>query len=111
MDDSEHKFIKRKQLRPESLMMSYGYRPEWSEGAAKIPIFQTSTFVFESAEDGKAFFESALGKGSDKPSGKLGLIYSRLKHPFLEFCSAPDNWEYYSCIHRHRYDGILLDTI
>ena len=37
------------ELRPESLMMSYGYRPEWSQGAIKCPIFQTSTFVFESA--------------------------------------------------------------
>ena len=32
-----------KKLSPESLMMSYGYRPEWSEGAIKSPIFQTST--------------------------------------------------------------------
>jgi len=84
MDDTEHKFIKGTQLRPESLMMSYGYRPEWSEGAAKIPIFQTSTFVFQSAEDGKAFFESALGKGTEGPSEKLGLIYSRLNNPDLE---------------------------
>ncbi len=36
------------QLRPESLMMGYGYRPEWSEGAIKCPIFQTSTFTFKS---------------------------------------------------------------
>jgi methionine-gamma-lyase len=84
MDDTEHKFIKGKQLRPESLMMSYGYRPEWSEGAIKIPIFQTSTFVFKSAEEGKAFFESALGKGSEEGTEKLGLIYSRLNNPDLE---------------------------
>jgi methionine-gamma-lyase len=45
-----------RELRPESLMMSYGYRPEWSEGALTSPIFQTSTFVFKTAEDGKAFF-------------------------------------------------------
>jgi cystathionine beta-lyase/cystathionine gamma-synthase len=37
------------QLRPESLMMGYGYRPEWSEGSIKCPIFQTSTFAFKSA--------------------------------------------------------------
>ena len=61
MDDSKHKFIKDKQLHPESLMMSYGYRPEWSEGALKIPIFQTSTFVFKSAEEGKAFFQCEFG--------------------------------------------------
>ena len=71
-------------LHPESLMMSYGYRPEWSEGAAKSPIFQTSTFVFETAEDGAAFFELALGKREPKPGEKTGLIYSRLNNPDLE---------------------------
>ena len=30
------------QFNPESLMMSYGYKPELSEGAAKTPIFQIS---------------------------------------------------------------------
>ena len=49
------------QFSPESLMMTYGYNPEWSEGAIKSPIFQTSTFVFKSAEEGKAFFELAYG--------------------------------------------------
>lgn len=71
-------------LRPESLMMSYGYRPEWSEGAIKPPIFQTSTFVFESAEDGKAFFEVAYGLREKRPTEKVGLIYSRLNNPMLE---------------------------
>ena len=74
MDDTEHKFIKGKELHPETLMMSYGYRPEWSEGAVKIPIFQTSTFVFKSAEEGKAFFEFALGLGDEEASGEPGLI-------------------------------------
>ena len=46
---------------PESLMMSFGYKPELSEGAIKPPIFQTSTFVFKTAEEGKAFFEVAYG--------------------------------------------------
>ena len=62
-------------LHPESLMMSYGYNPEWSEGAIKSPIFQTSTFVFKSAEDGKAFFELALGKrepNTGRPTHPLG---------------------------------------
>ncbi|MBW7888829.1 MAG: cystathionine gamma-synthase family protein [Bacteroidetes bacterium] len=71
-------------LHPESLMMSYGYNPEWSEGAVKCPIFQTSTFVFRSAEEGKAFFEVAYGLRSQKPNEKLGLIYSRLNNPVLE---------------------------
>jgi methionine-gamma-lyase len=71
-------------MRPESLMMSYGYRPELSEGALKCPIFQTSTFVFRSAEEGKAFFEVAYGLRDQAPGEKLGLIYSRLNNPDLE---------------------------
>ena len=71
-------------LRPESLMMSYGYDPMLSEGAVKIPIFQTSTFVFESAEAGKAFFEVAYGLREQGPTEELGLIYSRLNNPDLE---------------------------
>src|SRR5512140_2630922 len=71
-------------LKPETLMMSHGYHPAWSEGAIKCPIFQTSTFVFESAEEGKAFFEIAYGLRKQKPSEKMGLIYSRLNNPDLE---------------------------
>lgn len=71
-------------LSPESQMMSYGYKPSLSEGSIKCPIFQTSTFVFKTAEEGKAFFEVAYGlreKGADE---ELGLIYSRLNNPDLE---------------------------
>jgi len=71
-------------MRPESLMMSYGYRPELSEGAVKPPIFQTSTFVFKSAEEGKAFFEVAYGLREKHEGEELGLIYSRLNNPDLE---------------------------
>lgn len=78
------KFDKRKLFKPETLMMSYGYKPELSEGAVKCPIFQTSTFVFKSAEDGKAFFEIAYGQREKKPTEELGLIYSRLNNPDLE---------------------------
>ncbi|MDH3260211.1 MAG: cystathionine gamma-synthase family protein [Acidimicrobiia bacterium] len=79
-DDS----ISEKHLHPESLMMGYGYKPEWSEGALKSPIFQTSTFVFETAEEGKAFFEVATGQRPSRPGEKTGLIYSRLNNPDLE---------------------------
>jgi methionine-gamma-lyase len=83
--DDEHKTrIGAHQVRPESLMMGYGYRPEWSEGALKSPVFQTSTFVFESAAAGKQFFEIAYGLRQQGPSEKLGLIYSRLNNPDLE---------------------------
>ncbi len=83
-DKEKKKLIGDHELKPESLMMGYGYRPEWSEGAAKPPIFQTSTFVFESAEAGKAYFEVAYGLRAKGPAETPGLIYSRLNNPGLE---------------------------
>jgi methionine-gamma-lyase len=71
-------------LHPESLMMGYGYRPELSEGSVKCPIFQTSTFVFRSAEEGKAFFELAYGLRAPRENEEQGLIYSRVNNPDLE---------------------------
>ena len=72
------------ELAPESLMMGYGYHPEWSEGALKSPIFQTSTFTFASAADGKHFFDLAYGLVEAEPGESMGLIYSRLNNPDLE---------------------------
>jgi methionine-gamma-lyase len=71
-------------FRPESLMMTHAYRPELSEGAIKPPIFQTSTFVFESAEAGKAYFELAYGLREKAQQEEEGLIYSRINNPNLE---------------------------
>lgn len=75
---------KERDFKPESLMMSHGYKPELSEGAIKCPIFQTSTFVFKTAEEGKAFFEVAYGHREKEQNEELGLIYSRLNNPDLE---------------------------
>lgn len=65
-------------------MMSYGYKPELSEGAIKPPIFQTSTFAFKTAEEGKAFFEVAYGLREQAEGEEQGLIYSRINNPDLE---------------------------
>ena len=46
-----------RKLRPSTLMMGYGYDPALSEGALKPPIFLTSTFTFEPAQEGKDFFD------------------------------------------------------
>ncbi|TVQ09078.1 MAG: cystathionine gamma-synthase family protein [Balneolaceae bacterium] len=75
---------KKHTYKPESLMMSYGFKPSLSEGAIKSPIFLTSTFVFESAEEGKAFFEVAYGLREKRKNEKVGLIYSRINNPDLE---------------------------
>jgi methionine-gamma-lyase len=71
-------------LKPESQMMTYGYKPSLSEGAIKCPIFQTSTFVFATAEEGKAFFELAYGHRDQQDGEEMGLIYSRINNPNLE---------------------------
>ncbi len=68
---------------PETQMLGYGYKPGLSEGAVKCPIFQTSTFVFKSAEEGKAFFEMAYGKPGHEGE-EMGLIYSRINNPDME---------------------------
>jgi len=83
---SEHKgrTLCGKPLAPETLMMGHGYNPSLSEGAIKPPLFQTSTFVFRSAEDGKRFFEVAYGLRTQEPDEALGLIYSRINNPNLE---------------------------
>ena len=54
VEDNYHKDrIANRRLRPETLMMGYGYAPGLSEGSLKPPIFLTSTFVFENAQQGK----------------------------------------------------------
>lgn len=68
---------------PETQMMGYGYKPELSEGSVKCPVFQTSTFVFKTAEEGKAFFEIAHGKPGHEGES-MGLIYSRINNPDME---------------------------
>jgi methionine-gamma-lyase len=65
-------------------MMSFGYTPEWSEGSVKPPIFQTSTFVFKNAEEGKRFFEVAYGKSELNAKEEIGLIYSRINNPNMQ---------------------------
>jgi methionine-gamma-lyase len=79
-----HRTIGAHALRPETLMMGFGYDCRLSEGALKCPIFQTSTFVFESAEAGKAFFELAYGLREKGPAEEPGLIYSRINNPDLQ---------------------------
>ena len=88
MSEPRKQFRKRRidghELHPETLMMSYGYDPRLSEGAIKPPVFHTSTFVFNNAEEGKAFFEVAYGLRKRGPAEERGLIYSRINNPDLQ---------------------------
>ena len=72
------------QLKPETLMLSYGYDPKLSEGAVKPPVFLTSTFVFGSAEEGRDFFDYVSGRRKPPAGTEPGLVYSRFNHPNSE---------------------------
>lgn len=82
--DYRKKMIGNHKLSPETQMMGYGYDPKLSEGSLKPPVFMTSTFVFESAQHGKEFFELAYGKRQAAEGEEPGLIYSRINNPDLE---------------------------
>ena len=71
-------------LKPETLMLSYGYDPALSEGAVKPPVFLTSTFVFGSAEEGRDFFDYVSGRKKPPAGSAAGLVYSRFNHPNSE---------------------------
>ncbi len=74
-----------KPLHPQTQMTAFGYDPSLSEGAVKPPVFLTSTFVFESAEQGADFFDVVAGrKPAPSGAGVGGLVYSRFNHPNLE---------------------------
>jgi methionine-gamma-lyase len=84
-NDSYHRDrIANRRLHPETLMMGYGYAPGLSEGSLKPPIFLTSTFVFENAQQGKDFFDPTSGRRQPRPGEKAGLVYSRFNNPNLE---------------------------
>jgi len=73
--------MKNPTMSPESYMMSLGYSAKDHQGAVKAPIFQTSTFAFHTAEEGKAFFEIAYGLRDKKEGEEPGMIYSRVDNP------------------------------
>jgi methionine-gamma-lyase len=76
--------IGNRKLKPETLMLGYGFDPLLSEGAVKPPIFLTSTFVFKSAEHGKEFFDYVAGRREPPEGEAAGLVYSRFNHPNSE---------------------------
>ena len=71
-------------LKPETLMLGYGYDPTLSEGSVKQPVFLTSTFVFRTAEEGRDYFDFMAGRRAPPVDGQTGLVYSRFNHPNLE---------------------------
>jgi methionine-gamma-lyase len=71
-------------LHPETQMLNFGYDPALSEGAVKPPVFLTSTFVFNTAEEGRDFFDYTAGRKQPPEGQAAGLVYSRFNHPNSE---------------------------
>src|SRR4029077_14820361 len=63
-------------LRPETLMLGYGFDPALSEGSAKPPVFLTSTFVFRTAEEGRDFFDHPARRLMARQSCSAGSTFS-----------------------------------
>lgn len=81
---SKKTHIGTRELQPETQMLNYGYDPALSEGAVKPPVFLTSTFVFNTAEEGRDFFDYVSGRREPPAGGANGLVYSRFNHPNSE---------------------------
>jgi len=71
-------------VRPETAILTRGFDPSLSVGAARPPVYRTSTFVFSSPEAAERAFAIALGKLQPTEGEDVDLIYSRLSHPNAE---------------------------
>ena len=72
----------------ETAMLSHGYHASEYQGSMKQPIFQTSTYEFENAQQGRNFFAWATG-AEEMPEGEqLGGIYTRLGTPNTQLLEA-----------------------
>jgi cystathionine beta-lyase/cystathionine gamma-synthase len=71
-------------VRPETAVLTRGFDPHLSVGAARPPVYRTSTFVFSSPEAAERAFAIALGKVSPSEDENVELIYARLSHPNAE---------------------------
>ena len=71
------------ETQPETEMMTRGWDPARGMGSLKTPLFQTSTFSFESAEAAKRAFDVTYGGAIPETDEEVGYIYTRLEHPNL----------------------------
>ena len=71
-------------MKEDTLILNKGYDHRLSEGSIVTPIFRSSTFCFNTAEEGERSFQ--LAYKLDKPNiGEIPvLIYSRVNNPNME---------------------------
>jgi methionine-gamma-lyase len=68
---------------PESEMMRRGWDPADGLNSLKPPLFQTSTFVFESSAAAERLFEVVYGGAAREEGEEIDFIYTRMDHPNL----------------------------
>jgi len=71
-------------VRPETAVLTRGFDPALSVGAARPPVYRSSTFVFPSPEAAERAFAIVLGKADAQGEDRPDLIYARLNHPNAE---------------------------
>jgi methionine-gamma-lyase len=73
---------------PDTTSVTGGHSAMDHLGSLKPPIYETSTFVFETAEEGKRFFELVFGLDDPTEGETPGYIYSRLDSPNARVAEA-----------------------
>ena len=65
-------------LKPDTVALHTGYVPESDHGSRAVPIYQTTSYVFESVSEGSSLFNVEQG----------GHIYSRITNPTVAVLEA-----------------------
>lgn len=73
---------------PDTDSVNRGHEAADHHGSLKPPVYETSTFVFETAEEGERFFQVTYGLDQAGPGEELGYIYGRLDHPNARVAEA-----------------------
>jgi len=71
-------------VHPRTAVLTRGFDPSLSVGAARPAVFRSSTFVFESPEAAEHAFAITTGKIQPEHGERPDLIYSRFSHPNSE---------------------------
>lgn len=71
------------ELHEDTVSVGLGHDAVRHLGSLKPPIYETSTFVFATAEEGRRFFEVTYGLDQARAGEEVGYIYSRLDSPNL----------------------------
>lgn len=71
-------------MNEDTLILKKGYNTSLSMGSLSTPIFKSSTFCFNTAEEGARSFEIAYGLDKKKDNEDPCLIYSRVNNPNMQ---------------------------